>query len=280
MRILIAGGTGVLGRAIIPLLVAGRHEVAATTRAPAKTALVRDLGATPVVADAFSRETLNIAIADTQPEVVIHLLTDLTSGNSASNARLRTVGTRSLVDAAKAHQVPRIVAESISWIYPPGSTPATETDPLDLNADEPRHTTISGVDALESAVRELPHSVVLRLGQLYGPGTWYAPGGRFAADAHEGRLPATPTVASLLHIDDAAAAVADALTWDNGTYNIVDDDPAPGTQWVPRFATSVGAPLPAHIDTADIGRPVSNAAARAAGLTLRYPSWRDGFFVR
>ena len=131
--------------------------------------------------------------------------------------------------------------------------------------------------ALESAVNEMPEHVVLRFGQLYGPDTWYSPDGRYGQDARAGRLAATETMTSFVHTSDAARATALALGWTSGTWNIVDDEPAPGAEWVPRFATAAGAPPPILSASGNIGRPVSNARARDNGLELQYPSWREGF---
>lgn len=280
MRIFIAGGSGVLGRALIPLLTAAGHQVTATTRAPARAALISQLGATPVVVDALDRAAMFQTVRQSGPAAIVHLLTDLSTGDSASNARLRVAGTRNLVDAALAAGTPRMVAESISWVYPSSTTPATEAEPLDPDTTEPRRTTIGAVRSLESAVTEVPEHVVLRFGQLYGPGTWFSRGGRYGRDARSGRLAATETVASFLHTSDAAHATLIALGWTSGTWNIVDDEPATGHQWVPRFATAVGGDgtVAVHISTSgNIGRPVSNARARDNGLELQHPSWRAGF---
>jgi len=247
MRVFIAGGSGVLGRALIPMLRAAGHEVIATTRSLSKFARVADTGATPFLLDALDRTATVRAVVETRPDAIVHLLTDLTAGDS--------------------------------WIHSPGRELATESDPLNLDAPEPRQTTISAVRALEGTVRELDDGGVLRFGQLYGPGTWYSTAGRFGDAARAGELPATETVTSFVHTSDAAAALLLALGWGRGTWNVVDDEPASGHEWVPRFAAAVGAPPPTSSTSGDIGRPVSNAAARAAGLTLRYPSWRDGFFA-
>lgn len=279
MRIFIAGGSGVLGRSLIPLLTELGHEVTATTRSADKFSLISRLGATPAVFDALDRDAAFHAVSEVRPDVVVHLLTDLSSGDSSSNARLRVRGTRNLVDAAMRVGTPRMIGESISWVYTPGLTLAEEGEPLDADPAEPRHTTIAAVRALESCVRELPDHVVLRFGQLYGPGTWFSRNGRFGDDARAGRLMATDTVASFIHTTDAARAAVLALDWASGVYNVVDDEPASGREWAPRFAVGVGAfgPLDSHSRPGDIGRPVSNARARARGLELTYPSWRDGF---
>ncbi|SKB00263.1 Nucleoside-diphosphate-sugar epimerase [Agreia bicolorata] len=277
MRIFIAGGSGVLGRALIPLLTAAGHDVTATSRSADKISLISRLGATPAVFDALDRDAVFRVVSEARPHVIMHLLTDLSSGDSSSNARLRVTGSRNLVDAAMCVGTHRVIAESISWVYRPGATPATEEEPLDADPAEPRRTTIAAVAALESSVRELPEHVVLRFGQLYGPGTWYSREGRFGRDARAGRLPATDTVTSFIHTSDAARAAVLALAWRSGSYNVVDDEPASGREWVPGFATAVGAPEPAVVRSGDIGRPVSNARARGGGLVLRHASWRDGF---
>ncbi|MBF4550673.1 hypothetical protein C5E07_00505 [Pseudoclavibacter sp. RFBJ3] len=277
MRIFIAGGSGVLGRALIPLLNAAGHEVAATTRSEVRAALLSRLGAAPIVVDALDRDAVLQAVGQARPEVIVHLLTDLGTGSSASNARLRIVGTRNLVDAARQAGTSRMIAESISWVYSSGAELAGEAEPLDPDPAEPRRTTISAVRALESAVSEIPEHVVLRFGQLYGPDTWYSRDGRYGQDARAGRLQTTETVASFIHTADAAHAALLALGWPSGIWNIVDDEPAAGYEWAPLFAAAVGAPEPNTPDSGNIGRPVSNARAHDTGLVLQHPSWREGF---
>lgn len=249
----------------------------ATSRSAERAEVLRGLGATARVLDAFDRESTISTVVEARPDVVLHLMTDLGTGDSASNARLRSEGTRNLVDAARRAGSARFIGQSISWIHPSAPVPATEADPLDLDAPEPRRTTIRAVNALETAVAEVQQGVVLRFGQLYGPGTWYSRDGRFGDAARAGELPATGSVTSFVHVDDAAAAVVESLHWPVGVWNIVDDEPAPGTEWVPVFAAAVGAPAPTVTSAGDVGRPVSNARARAQGLRLRYPSWRAGF---
>ncbi|GIT78515.1 dTDP-glucose 4,6-dehydratase [Leifsonia sp. LS1] len=277
MKLFVAGASGVLGRAFLPLALAAGHEVVGMTRSERGEEAIRSLGATPMVADALDPGVVTRALSAAQPDAIVDLLTDLASGDSASNARLRVEGTRNLVDAARACHVETTIAESISWIYPSGAEAADEDTPLDLDAVEPRRTTVHAVAALEDAVRELPHAVVLRFGLLYGPGTWYAADGRYGDAARAGSLPATETAASFIHVDDAARAALLALEWPSGTWNIVDDEPAAGIEWTPVFAASVGGPAPQSRESGDVGRPVSNARAKGRGLVLRHPSWRAGF---
>jgi nucleoside-diphosphate-sugar epimerase len=279
MHVFVAGATGVIGRRVVSLLVEQGHAVTAMTRRPDAADGLRSLGARPVVADAYDGAGLRAAMEDNRPDVVMHQLTDLSAGDSAANAALRTEGTRNLVDAARAAGVRRIVAQSVCWVYEPGDAPADESVALDLGAEEPRRTTVLGVAALEDAVREVPEWVVLRYGLLYGPDTWFAPDGARADDARAGRLVADAAVTSFVHVDDAASAAAAALAWPSGSVNVCDDEPAPGTAWVPVFCAAVGAPAP-PVDTSarpPWARGASNARVRGAlGWEPRYASWRSG----
>lgn len=280
MHVFVAGATGVLGRRIIPLLVAEGHRVTALSRTTEGGASVHAAGAVPVLADVYDAEALTRAMRVAAPDVVMHQLTDLSRLDFEMNARIRIVGTRNLVDAARQAGVRRIVAQSIAWVYEPGEKPAGESVPLDLAATEPRRTTVEGVRALEAAVHELPEWVILRYGTLYGPGTWYAPDGMMADRARTGGLAAGPDVTSFVHADDAAEAAVQALTWPSAIVNICDDEPAPADDWVPAFAAAVGAPPPPPGNSERQGwaRGADNAYARAElHWTPSRPSWRDGF---
>ena len=280
MHVFVAGGTGVLGLRIIPLLIARSHRVTALTRSTAGGAALLAAGAVPALADVYDHEALTRAVRVAAPDVVMHQLTDLTGGDLAANARIRVAGTRNLVNAALSAGVRRVVAQSIAWAYEAGEKPADEPTPLDLSAPEPRRTSVDGVVALEAAVRELPEWVLLRYGLLYGRGTWYAPEGRMADRARAGQLVAERDVSSFVHADDAAEAAVEALTWPSGAVNVCDEEPAPGGAWLPAFCAAVGAPPPSHTDAERRGwaRGADNAHARDdLRWTPRLPSWREGF---
>ncbi|GHO88521.1 NAD-dependent epimerase/dehydratase family protein [Dictyobacter formicarum] len=279
MKILVAGATGVIGRRLIPLLVAANHKVIGTTRTAGKSELLEQLGAIPWVVDVFDRERLTTLVSEAHPDVIIQQLTDLSARDSAANAYMRREGTRNLVDAARAAEVHHFIAQSISWIYAPGDGPADEAVPLDLEAPEPRRTTIEGVQALESAVTEIENWVVLRYGALYGPGTWYAPDGFIAEQVRRGQLPADKGITSFLHVEDAARAALLALDWPRGVVNVVDNEPAPGTSWLPVYAASLGAPPPPiTTEQPRAARGATNAKARQVlHWHPLYPSWREGF---
>lgn len=278
MRVLVAGATGAVGRRLVPALVAAGHEVSGTTRKEQGAGLLRELGARALVVDALDREGLGRALAAERPEAVIHQLTDLSRLDLEANARLRIAGTRNLVDAARAAGVRHMVAQSIAFAYGPGPGPAREDEPLDVGADPPRRRTVEGVATLERAVAEMETGVVLRYGALYGPGTFYAPGGMVAERIRQGDLPATGGVTSFLHVDDAAAAAALALEWPAGIVNVVDDEPAPGRAWIPVLAALLGGPPPpVGGPGAPAERGASNARARGLGWQPAHPSWRQGF---
>ncbi|MFF3314410.1 NAD-dependent epimerase/dehydratase family protein [Streptomyces sp. NPDC003035] len=288
MRVLVAGATGAVGRILLPRLLDAGHHVTGVSRTADGAARIRKAGAEAVRADALDAEGLRRAVAEAAPEAVVHQLTDLGGADGAANDRLRREGTRHLVDAARAAGVRRIVAQSISWVYAPGAPgdgPADESIPLDPTREQPRARIVDAVQALETRAAELPEAVVLRYGILYGPGTWYAPGGPVAAalggDPRArflGSVEADDSVNSFVHVVDAARAAASALDWPAGTYNVVDDEPAPGHTWVPALARALGTPAPERTTGgAPWARGATNGRARALGWTPTYPSWREGF---
>ncbi|MFC3745124.1 NAD-dependent epimerase/dehydratase family protein [Paenibacillus sp. GCM10012306] len=279
MRIFVAGSTGVIGRILLPKLVKAGHEVIGMTHNPGQQQTIEALGAKPIIADAFDREEMIKVLGEIKPDVVIHQLTSLSNWSSADNARIRIEGTRNLVDAAKQAGVQKIIAQSISWAYEPGDTPATEEVSLDIEAPTPRKTTIDGIVALEGAVAEIPNHVILRYGTLYGAGTWYDIRGVMAEKARNSELPATNGISSFVHVEDAANAALLALDWSTGTLNIVDDEPAPGTAWIPVYAEALKAPAP-EVQAGGSGweRGASNAKARNEyGWEPKFPTWRTGF---
>lgn len=278
MRIFVAGATGVVGKLLVPLLMKSGHEVIGATRTPQGATALREQGARSVELDFFDAPAVLRAVAQAAPDVVVHQLTDLSGGDFAANSRLRSVGTRHLVDAAAAAGVRRIVAQSVSWAYEAGEGLAAEPVPLDLG-DLARAGMVRGVADLESAVSELPEWVVLRYGRLYGPGTFYAPGGAEAARIAAGTLRADEGVTNFLHLRDAARAAVAALEWPSGPVNVVDDEPAAGHAWVPVLAGLVGGPPPEVV----VGRAGwdrgadGTKARRELGFGLEVPSWRAGF---
>ncbi len=227
-RIFLAGAAGAIGHRMIPLLRGAGHAVVGTTRSAAKAEMLRSLGVEPVLVDVFDAAALSRAVAAAQPDVVIHQLTDLPKNLDPKlmgaaiirNARIRDEGTRNLVSAAKAACVRRLVVQSIGWAYAPGPEPHAESDPLDAQAQGDRGITVRGVIALEQWTLASPplEGVVLRYGQLYGPGT------------HSDK----PSTYAPVHVD--AAAYAALLAIDRGragAYNVAQPNPHIATEKAP-----------------------------------------------
>ncbi|WP_052847241.1 NAD-dependent epimerase/dehydratase family protein [Streptomyces avicenniae] len=287
MHLFVAGAGGAVGRALLPRLLAAGHRVTGTSRSDAGAERVRAAGAEAVRVDALDAAALREAVVTAAPDAVFHMLTDLSAADGPANSRLRHEGTRNLVDAAGAAGVGRLVAQSISWAYAPGPDPAGESDPLDLDAPATRGATVAAVAALERISAELPQAVVLRLGLLYGPGTWYAPDGAASATLRGepgarflGSVTPDAAVSSFVHVDDAASAAVAALDWPAGPVNVVDDEPAAARDWVPALAAAVGAPAPEPVASDERpgwARGARNTLARSRGWHPGRPTWRTGF---
>lgn len=279
MRIFVAGGSGAVGRQLLPKLLQSGHEVVAITRSERNARVMENMGARVLLADVYDREAVIEAVAEARPDAVIHQLTSLSEMNFLENSRIRKEGTRNLVEAAHEAGVSRIVAQSISWAYEPSVGHASEEVPLDLNAPEPRSRMVDGVFTLEQAVTAIPEFVILRYGRFYGPGTWYERNGHIAEQVLRKEMPATDGVSSFVHVEDAANAAVLALGWPSGPVNIVDDEPAAATEWLPVYARALGAPEPNYIPGTERGEHgASNAKARLEyGWEPIYPTWRSGF---
>lgn len=316
MKVFLAGATGVLGRVLVPQLVARGHNVVGMTRSESKQGLLRGLGARPIVADALNPDAVAQAVESAEPEVIVHELTALSEPMSMRDARhperfkgaimtnrLRTEATDHLLAAGRAAGARRFVAQSFGAFRfaRTGGPVQTEDDPLDPGA--PPQGFRAGLEAiihLERVVTTIDWGagLVLRYGGLYGPGTTIsvAPDAQIAAAVRKRRFPiisAGGGVSSHIHIDDAAAATVAAVDHGQaGVYNIVDDDPAAMHEWLPVLADALGAKRPRHIprwlarllagETATAmateTKGASNEKAkRELDWQLRYPSWRQGF---
>ncbi|NED94851.1 NAD(P)-dependent oxidoreductase [Phytoactinopolyspora alkaliphila] len=308
MKIYLAGATGALGTRLLPLLTGAGHDVVATTRSAGKAAQLTAAGATPAVVDALDADAVMDSVAEARPDVVIHQLTSL-SGTlnlkkfdeyfAATNA-LRSRGTENLLMAARAAGTKRVLVQSYAgWPNDrTGSAVKTEDDPLDptpASAARQTHAAISALESMVTGAHDL-EGLVLRYGAFYGPGTGWSADGDTAAMVRKRKFPIVgggTGIWSFVHIDDAAAATAAAVERGApGIYNIVDDDPAPVSAWLPYLAEALGGKpprrLPVWLAKPMIGdqgiammtstRGSSNAKARRElAWTPTYPSWRKGF---
>jgi nucleoside-diphosphate-sugar epimerase len=154
MRIFFAGASGVIGTNLIPMLVEQGHVVAGMTRTESKIDKVRSLGAQPFLVDVYDVGELTESVADFKPDMVMHQLTDLPDDSSmidaysSRNARMRREGTLNLIAAAREADCDRLIAQSVPWMS-------------DAIRDHEQY--VMGYNG-----------VILRYGNLYGPGTFYA----------------------------------------------------------------------------------------------------------
>jgi nucleoside-diphosphate-sugar epimerase len=303
MRVFVAGGTGAIGRRLVPALVARGHEVVATTRRSDKVPILEAQGAGAVVVDALDATAVGAAVAEAEPDVIVHQATALAGAPNlrrfdrwfATTNDLRTRGTDHLLAAARAAGVGHFVAQSYTgWNNArQGGQVKDEDDQLDPHPLAAQSESAAALRYLERAVTQAPlQAVVLRYGNFYGPGESES----LVELIRKRRLPLIGDGAgvwSWVHLDDAAAATVAALERGQpGVYNVVDDDPAPVAEWLPYLAELVGAKPPLRVP-AWLGRlaagavPVrwmteargaSNAKARRA-LDWRpaWGTWRDGF---
>ena len=305
MRVFVAGGAGVLGRRLVPQLVARGHQVTATATSAAKLDLLARLGAEGVVMDGLDAVTVGEAVAKARPDAIVHQMTGISLTHAgkpdlkhfdrwaAPTIRLRTEGTDHLLDAAKATGVPHFVAQGYAnWNgIRQGGWVKTEEDPLDLMTGTAAQTSMAALRHVEDVVGQAG-GAVLRYGGLYGPG---------ATDdqvelVRKRQFPLVGSgagYASWVHLDDAASATVLAVEQRaRGVFNIVDDEPAPASEWLPYLAECAGAKRPMRVPAwlarllagqvavvmMTEGRGFSNAKAkRELGWQLRYPSWRQGF---
>ncbi|MGW3097666.1 NAD-dependent epimerase/dehydratase family protein [Streptomyces sp. NPDC001102] len=305
VRVFVAGGSGVLGRRLVPQLVARGHQVTATTTGAVRLGLLQRLGAQGVVMDGLDAASVGEAVAQARPDVIVHQMTAISVAHAgkpdlkhpdrwfATTNRLRTEGTDHLLAAAQATGVPHVVAQGYaSWNgIRRGGPVKTEEDPLDLLQGTAAQAGMEAMRHAEDAVLAYG-GAVLRYGAFYGPG---------AIDdqvvlVRKRQYPLVGSAAgysSWIHLDDAASATVLAVEQKAaGVFNIVDDEPAPASEWLPHLAACAGAKPPRRVpvwlarllagDQAVImmteGRGFSNAKAkRELGWELRHPSWRQGF---
>ncbi len=308
MKVLVTGGTGAIGKFLLPLLLDNKHEVVALTRSVIKAAALEDSGVSAAVVDPLDKERLTATVRREEPDVIIHQLTALTGvGNFrkldqefALTNRFRTEVTDTLLAAARTSGTKRFIAQSYcGWPYAKKGGPVkTEEDPLDPKPPESFTKTLAAIRSLEDKIKSTTflEAVALRYGMFYGPGTSIGKGGAVLKMVRKRRLPIVGGgggVWSFIHVLDAARATVAAISRGApGIYNIVDDEPAKVTTWLPALAKAIeGKPphrIPHWVGELVMGkagvsmmtqiRGCSNAKAkRELNWTPIYPSWRIGF---
>jgi nucleoside-diphosphate-sugar epimerase len=308
MRVFVAGATGAIGKQLVPRLVAAGYEVHGMTRSESKQAMLDELGAVPVVADALDPDQVADAVGRAKPDVIVHQLTAIGSVDPrhldrdfALTNRLRTEGTDHLLSAGHAVGVRRFVAQSNGTYFSyarTGGPVKSEEDPLSTTPPRGARGALAALRHLEQAVLSAgwTEAIVLRYGALYGPGTSMAPGQEQFEMVRKRKFPLVGDgggVWSFIHVADAAEATVAAVEHGSrGVYNVVDDDPAPVAEWLPALAQTLGAKKPMRVPRfigrlfageagvvmmTDI-RGASNAKAkRELAWRPAHPSWRQGF---
>ncbi len=301
MRVFVVGSTGAIGRRLVGQLLERGHQVVGTfTTSVDNAERLRLVGAEVVQLDLLDAAAVRRAVVQAKPDAVVHEATALAgSGFSrkldktfARTNQLRTAGTDALLAGAREAGVGRFVAQSFApYRYArQGGMVKTEDDPLDASPPQGAHETNAAMAYLERAVTGFG-GIALRYGGFYGD-----PDDQLVRMVRKRRYPVIADGAGLTswaHLDDAAAATVLALDHDGpAIYNIVDDEPAATSEWLPVLAEALGAKPPRHVPAwvvralvgedavmgATQSRGASNARAKQAlGWTLRYPSWRIGF---
>jgi 2-alkyl-3-oxoalkanoate reductase len=306
VRIFVAGASGAIGRPLVAMLVEDGHLVVGMTRGEERAARIREAGAEAAVCDVYDAARLLDAVGGAAPDVVIDQLTDIPRNldprryeeQMAGNDRVRREGTRNLVDAALAAGAKRFVAQSVAFMYAPrGPMVVGEDAPLFLDAPPVLRRSVEALVELETVVTGTPglDGIVLRYGYFYGPGTVYASDGPAVARVRRGMFPVVGDGSgtfSFVHVEDAARATRLAVERGApGTYNVVDDEPAPMREWLPALAGAVGARRPRRVPVwlaRRAGGPLAAEFARLRGASNakvrrelgwepRYTSWRQGF---
>jgi nucleoside-diphosphate-sugar epimerase len=291
VKVLIAGGTGAVGRPLVRQLREGGHEPVPVGRS-----------SEPVAMDALDAASVREAVAAIRPEAIVNQLTAIphtVKPRQAEKAfeptnRLRREGTANLMAAAREHGVRRVVAQSFGLGYAPTDGGAwTEEDPLytaseRFAAAEDLERQTLGTDGVEG--------VALRYGFFYGPGTSFAPDGAIAKAIRKRQFPIIGEgtgIFCFVHVEDAASAAVAALERGApGIYNVVDDDPAEMREFVPVLAEALGAKPPRRVpkliarlvagktvtrEATELQPVSSEKAKRELGWQPRYASWRQGF---
>ena len=250
MRVFVAGGTGVLGRRLVPQLVARGHQVTATTTSVAKLDVLTRLGADGMVMHGLDAVSVGEAVAKARPDAIVHQMTGISVTHAGKpdlkhfdqwavpTIRLRTEGTDHLLAAAEAAGVSHFVAQGYAnWNgIRQGGWVKTEEDPLDPMTGTAAHASMTALRHVEDAVGEAG-GAVMRYGAFYGPG---------ATDdqvelVRKRQFPLVGRAAgysSWVHLDDAPSATVLAVEQRaRGLFNIVDDEPAPS--WRQGFKAGV-----------------------------------------
>lgn len=297
MKVFLAGGTGAVGRHAVPALLAAGHDVTAVARSDEKAQRLSSQGATPVRVSLFDREALAPPVAG--HDALVNLATHVPPLRRAARRsawvehdRIRREGSAALAGAARDADVGRVVQEAITFTYPDRGDVWIDED-VPLEVPDSFGTAVAAEEAVRRFAEAGGTGVVLRFGSFYGPGDEFTGMQVRWARRHVGLvLGRAEGYRSSIHLADAGAAVAAALSAPAGAYNVVDDEPLTKRDLATAVGESVGARpwvhLPGRLTPLVAGsnpgsrllarsQRVSNARFRSAtGGAPHYPSVREG----
>jgi nucleoside-diphosphate-sugar epimerase len=297
MKVFVAGATGVLGRPTVRALVEAGHEVRGTARGGEKSALMRSLGAEPVAVDLFDLEAVKAAVSGS--EAVLNFATKIPpimrmrwKGAWKENDRLRTEGSRVLVDAALAAEASVYIQESITFIYRDGGDEW-------LDEDSPLSISWVALQSMMNGERETERfsagggrGISLRFSGFYAP---HAKSTLDSVGMARRRLLPVPgdgsNYFSSIHVDDGAAAGVAALGAPAGVYNVSDDEPLRMRNYGRALADAFGFGPPRRVPKWLFrlvgGGPVKYILSsqrvsnerfkKITGWSPKYPSAREGW---
>lgn len=297
MQVFVTGATGVLGRSAVPLLVKEGHKVRALSRSAGNDALIGQMGAEPVEADLFDRASLEEALAGSH--AVLHLATKIPPSSRIGkrpawleNDRIRTEGSRNLVDAALASGVEAFVYPSFAWVYADADDRWIDASTGVLAPLWFLDSTLAAEEEVARFVRSGRRGVSLRLGSLYGPESPQTQ--EVLGLARKGFamvLGRDQAYQATVWVQDAAAALVAAMGAPSGLYDVVDDEPLTAAEYTKALAGAVGKKglmrMPVWLGKLMSGAPaeamarsrrISNKRFKeATGWTPSVPSARQGW---
>lgn len=283
MDVLVVGSTGVIGQPSVRRLVADGHHVRALVRRTSGPASLGPEAAVAVEGDLLDRASLDAAVAGC--DAVVNVASAIPRGSAAPGAwdlndRVRTEGTRNLLQAMDAHGVPRLVHASVYLVY--GNDRGDEL--LDEGADlQPPEVVVTAVEGERLVRASSLDWTILRPGWLYGAASWHAQ--QLIGDLRAGRtrvVEGAPAWRSPVAAEDVAAAISLSLSKQGAaglTFNVASS-PIRWPDLVDGLSRHLGAPTPRRLtsdEAADLPGPEYAALTRSVRMDSSRAGQRLGF---